>query len=188
MILQFPSWLTVSLDPKLLSQFVAFLIGLGGFVQFYENFTPFDVLNGMFRTYKQSKIKDKGMWGKLKRQLAHPWGPGLVDYVTWKVKEFHYKGDGEGEEKANVLLLDLSPWKFKVLIEGVFIMGGGVVSAVLMLFSDDGDFSWCALYLVGIETILFFIVVGVTSKAFKEKEEYFRKKYETLLEFQSDES
>lgn len=188
MILQFPSWLTVSLDPKLLSQFVAFLIGLGGFVQFYENFTPFDVLNGMYRTYRQSKIEDKDMWGKLKRKLAHPWGPGLVDYVTGKVEEFQNNGNGEGEEKAKELLLDLKHWKFKAFIEGVFIMGGGVVSAVLMLFSDEGDFSRCALYLGVIELILFLIVAGVTSKAFKEKEEYLRKKYETLLKFQSDES
>jgi hypothetical protein len=188
MIFQSPTWFAALVDLKSLSQIVAFLIGVGGFVQFYENFTWLDVLHELYRAHKQSKIEDKGMWGKIKRKLVHPSGPGLIEYIKGKVEEFKSNGNEKSEEEAQGLLLELKHWKFKAIIEGVFIMLGGIVSAALMLFSDDGEFSWRSLYLGAAELIIIFIIICRTKKAFQEKEEHFRRKYKTLLQFQSNKS
>lgn len=187
MIFQSPTWFAALVDLKLLSQIFAFFIGVGGFVQFYENFTWLDVLHELYRAHKQSKIEDKGIMGEIKRKLVYSSSPELVEYIKGKVEEFKSDGNkkSEEEEEAQGLLLELKHWKFKAFIEGVFIMLGGIASAALMLFSDDGEFSWRSLYLGAAELIIIFIIVRRTKKAFQEKEEHFRRKYKTLLQFQS---
>lgn len=188
MILQLSTCFAASDRMRLLLQLCAFLAGLGGFVQFYKNFTWLDVLNEMFRTYKRSKVEDKGVWGKLKRKFVHSWGPGLVEYIQEKVEEFKLNGNEEGEKEAKRILSELKYWKFKAVVGGVFTALGGVVAATLMLFSDDGEFSRCALYLGLAEFVLLVIIICWTRKAYQEKEERLRKDYENLLQFQSNES
>ena len=187
MILQSPAWLTELFNSKLLSQFVAFLIGLGGLIQFCENVTYIDVLNRMFRAYKQGKIEDKGILGWLKRALVTAWGSGLTKYITDKIKEFNGDDNKENEKKeAQELLLDIRHWKFKAIVEGGLIAVGGVVSATLMLFSDDGKLSPGGLFLGLAELVILVIVMSVAFIAFKDKEEHYKNKYEALLQFESD--
>lgn len=188
MILQLSTCFAASDRMRLLLQLCAFLVGLGALVQFYADFTWLDVLNEMFRTYKQGKIEDKGAWGKLKRMFVHPWGPSLVKYIEEKIEEFQRDENEESEKEARRLLSKLKHWKFKAIVSGVFVMLGSAASAALMLFSDDGEFSRCALYLGLAEFALLVIIICRTRKAYQEKEECLRKDYENLLQFQLNES
>lgn len=162
---------------------MSYITALCGFVTFYNDQTPPDVLCKVFREYKQSQIAGDSICGKIKKQfVAFRVKGSLMEHIDGMISDPKYV---ESKEKLDEVKLDLE-YRWSTGLSKVIIMLGGLMSACLvMLFSEEGRLLRNYWYVGVGEFLLAVVVVLVTVSKYRKMEGYYEKKYKTLLNIDS---
>lgn len=165
------------------SQIVSYVTGLCGFISFYNDQTPLDILCRVFREYKQSQITGDGIRGKIKKQFAvFRVQKSLVEYIEGMISQPKYV---ESKEKLGEVKLDLE-YRWSTGLTKVIVMLGGLTSAFLIMLSSEGGGLLRKYWHVGVgEVVLAIIVILITVSKYRKMEEYYEEKYKTLLNIDS---
>lgn len=168
---------------QLTLQILSYVTGLCGFISFYKDQTPLDVLCKVFREHKQSQITGDGIRGKIKKQfVVFRVQKSLVEYIEDMISEPKYV---ESKEKLGEVKLDLE-YRWSTALNKAIVMLGGIMSAFLIMLSSEGGGLLRKYWYVGIgEVVLAIIVIPITVNKYRKMEEYYEKKYKTLLNIDS---
>ncbi|WP_143225485.1 hypothetical protein [Actinomyces oris] len=162
---------------ELVRQIISYFVGVGGFILFYINETPPDMMRKVFLKHKESQIGDSGIFSRVKKLFVRFRTGDLIEHIDRRISSSE---STEVTNELNAIKLQLTYEWFTPFIKLVIALGG-VLSAFSVMLSDEGKLLQRYWVVAIIEIILAIIVIVITPIKCRGMEKQYENKYKALL-------